>query len=476
MGKQKFGNISKMLAILLVVFFEISMTAVAISATTDISADNVSVIDTATNNVTATVNVGYYPIGVAVNPMGTRIYVTNLGDVTNPGSKNFSVNVSVIDAATNNVTNTVSVGIIPWGVEVNPILWGVAVSPDGTHVYVTNSFSNNISVIDTATNKVTAIVPVGVDPKGVAVSPDGTKVYVTNTDSSNVSIIDTSTNTVTATVPVGDTPNGVAITPDGTKAYVTNSGSNNISVIDTATNNVTGTVNVGKRSFGIAINPNGTKVYVANPANNTTSVIDTATNTVTATVTVGWDPFGVAVTPDGTKVYVTNLGDNTTSVIDTATNTVTAVVKVGKSPWGVAVNPAGTKVYVANLNFLKELPNPDFSASPTSGKAPLTVKFTDNSTGSTPTSWEWDFGDGSTNSTEQNPTHVYDKGGVYTVTLSTSNGAGSGYIGKYDAISVIDSAIAAIVDVGNTPRGVVVSPDGKKAYVANEGSNNISSN
>lgn len=61
----------------------------------------------------------------------------------------------------------------------------------------------------------------------------------------------------------------------------------------------------------------------------------------------------------------------------------------------------------------------DFFASPTSGKAPLKVSFTDESTGS-PTSWNWDFGDG-TNSTEKDPVHTYKSSGQYTVTLTEKN-------------------------------------------------------
>ena len=58
----------------------------------------------------------------------------------------------------------------------------------------------------------------------------------------------------------------------------------------------------------------------------------------------------------------------------------------------------------------------DFSASPLTGDAPLTVAFTDNSTGG-PTSWAWDFGDGGT-SALQDPTHSYVVAGTYTVTLA----------------------------------------------------------
>ena len=64
-----------------------------------------------------------------------------------------------------------------------------------------------------------------------------------------------------------------------------------------------------------------------------------------------------------------------------------------------------------------------FTASPTAGLAPLTVQFTDLS-GGRPTSWHWDFGDG-TSSTEQNPTHTYASPGTYTVTLTVTNAHGT---------------------------------------------------
>ena len=67
--------------------------------------------------------------------------------------------------------------------------WGVAVSPDGKRVYVANQQSNNISVIDTETNRVTATVSVGSSPFGVATTPDGSKVYVTCEQASSVYVI-----------------------------------------------------------------------------------------------------------------------------------------------------------------------------------------------------------------------------------------------------------------------------------------------
>ena len=73
-------------------------------------------------------------------------------------------------------------------------------------------------------------------------------------------------------------------------------------------------------------------------------------------------------------------------------------------------------------------PTASFTASPASGTAPLTVHFTDTSSGS-PTQWSWDFGDGAT-STAQDPSHTYNTPGSYTVTLKASNGAGSDTVSR----------------------------------------------
>lgn len=76
----------------------------------------------------------------------------------------------------------------------------------------------------------------------------------------------------------------------------------------------------------------------------------------------------------------------------------------------------------------------DFNASPTSGTAPLTVDFTDKSTGGI-TSWAWNFGDGAT-STQQSPTHTYTDPGTYTVSLTVTGPAGSDTGTKNNYISV----------------------------------------
>ena len=100
------------------------------------------------------------------------------------------------------------------------------------NAYITNNQSNNVSVIDTRTNEVTATVPVGGGPYGVAVSPDGRKVYTANWYY-DVLVIDTATNAVTS---IPNIWNGIS--RDGRRVYASNFCQQNVSVMDTATNTV----------------------------------------------------------------------------------------------------------------------------------------------------------------------------------------------------------------------------------------------
>jgi YVTN family beta-propeller protein len=285
---------------------------------TNFLGNTVSVVDTTTNTVTATIPVGQGPEGVAVSPDGSTVYVAN-----NPAGT-----VSVIATASNTVTATIPVA--PLGLSI--AIFGLAVTPDGSTLYVANNGRGfgNIVVIATASNTVTATIPVGAAAQGAAMTPDGSEVYVANAGA--VSVIATASNTVTATIPVGSGPFGLAVTPDGSTVYVANEGDGTVSVVDTATNTATATIPVGSHPTGVAVTPDGNQVFVANSNSNTVSVIATANNTVIAAIPVGMNPNGVAVAPDDSKVYVASRGTNTVSAIALASNTVIASIAVGNAP------------------------------------------------------------------------------------------------------------------------------------------------
>lgn len=250
---------------------------------------------------------------------------------------------------------------------------GVALNPAGSKVYVTNSGSNSVSVIETGKH---GIVPIadptnvgntrsyidlgtGKVPWGIAVSTSGSKVYVANSGENSVSVIDAESNTVNKNIASVGRPYGIAVNPIKPKLYVTNYNDNTVAVIDTDKELFLNTVNPGTYSFnkpiGVAVAPAGAYVYVANQGNGTTagtvSVIDTATDTIIHSVNVGKGPTGVAVNPTGDKVYVVNSTDNTVSVINAATYVVTTAINSGGAmPEYIAFNQAGVMAYATHYN------------------------------------------------------------------------------------------------------------------------------
>ncbi|MCK9335369.1 MAG: PEGA domain-containing protein [Candidatus Cloacimonetes bacterium] len=107
----------------------------------------------------------------------------------------------------------------------------------------------------------------------------------------------------------------------------------------------------------------------------------------------------------------------------------------------------------ATLVVETEVPAPvaDFTANTAAGPAPLTVRFTDTSTGD-PTSWSWDFGDGVT-STEQNPVHTYTTPGTYTAILTVTNTVGSD--SARQNITVTTTQVGSIA-VTSAPAGAAI--------------------
>lgn len=290
--------------------------------------NTVSLIDTSIDEIVGSpIAVGTAPFGVAISPNGNTAYVTN----------NVSNTVSVINATTKLVTNTIS---LPGGFTPR----GIAVAPNGLNAYVVNDSgaAANVSVISTATNTVTSTISLGgggPSAQQIAITPDGTKAYVTLNGTNRVAVINLATNTVITSIvlPGASGARGIAITPDGTKAYVTISAGNAVAVIDTATNTlIGGTIAVGFNPLTIGITPDGTKAYVSG---NTVRVIDTATNTVTASVAL-IASGGITFSTDGTKAYIAGGTSGTTvSVVDTATNTVSKTITGFNGPFGIAITP-----------------------------------------------------------------------------------------------------------------------------------------
>jgi YVTN family beta-propeller protein len=178
--------------------------------------DSVSVISTATDTVTTTVTDVSFdePYAVAVSPDGSRAWVVNKkggssGGGADPGS------VTVIDTATNTVSGTVDDACFdsPEGI--------VATA---STIYVVNRGADNVCPIDSTSMAVGPAIAVGAEPRFAVVTPDGSALYVANNGvgydpcvNGSVSKIATATNTVTKTINTGGCPRNLAILADGSK-------------------------------------------------------------------------------------------------------------------------------------------------------------------------------------------------------------------------------------------------------------------
>jgi YVTN family beta-propeller protein len=348
------------------------------------SQGTLTVVDGATNDPT-TVNVGYYPSTVAVNPVTNRIYVANQcgSDPTCAGDGT----VSVIDGVSNTVIATVTVGSEPYGVAVNSVTNNIYVANYCGTDLSCNTYSGTVSVIDGVNNTVTTTVNVGAGPAPPVVNSVTNKIYVANscgTDSScpanppysgpgTVTVIDGVTNNPTS-VGVGVYPYGIDVNSVTNKIYVANNCGDDLNCQSKATMTVIdgqtlGTTDVsigGYYPYAIAVNSITNKIYVpadcsGDPScqgdpNGTVSMIDGGTLAYTS-VPAGFGPDTMAVNSATNKIYVANEcgGDSScqtfngsVTVIDGATLAFTNI-GVGGDPYGLAVNAATNRVYVPNF-------------------------------------------------------------------------------------------------------------------------------
>jgi YVTN family beta-propeller protein len=359
-------------------------------------------IDTQTNTAGTPIGIGdeNWPRGLAITPNAETAYVTS--DIPHT--------VIPIDIATNTVGTAIRVGNFPIA---------IAITPDGKTAYVPNVASNDVTPIDIATNTAGTPIAVAKGPDAIAITPDGKTAYVSSdyNDRSNkinrVTPIDTATNTAGTPIEVATGPWGIAITPDGETAYVVSYDARVVTPIDTATNTAGTPIAVGAAPEALAITPDGATAYVANSKSNDVTPIDIATNTAGPPIGVGTSPVAIAIAPDGKTAYVTNYNDKNVTPIDTATNIAGTPITVGKQPGGIAITPdqAPTAAFSVGSATIGQPTSFDASASSASP-------------GQTVTTYRWNFGDGTTQTTRSPATtHTYDALGTHTATLTVADDA-----------------------------------------------------
>jgi YVTN family beta-propeller protein len=326
----------------------------------------------------------------------------------------------------------------------------MALSLDGHLLYVVCQDSDEVRVVDAHTNKVVGVVTVGRAPRGIALSPDGRQLYVTNAWSDTVSVIDTASLKVMQTLATGFEPSGIVVDGSGETLYVANRLSGDISVIDLKAGQESKRLLAGRGASYLAISPDGKWIYCThiypNPGafrtqpNSEVTIIDTARQMVVERQTLHnvAGVFHVAVSADGKLGVVAQLrpknliplahvehgwvfGDSLTLFGEDIGGPVQIPIdeldQYYALPWGVAIAPDKSKIFLT-----------------TAGSESVTVI---------------------------DVAHL----------LQTVRSRRQPFVND---LSASVDYVSARIAVGHNPRGVLISQDGKRLYVANRLDDNIS--
>jgi len=291
-----------------------------------------------------------------------RVYVPN----------NESNNVDVIDPVTYRVLRSLSVGLGPQ--HVTP-------SWDLRHLYVGNTYSNTLTVLDARSGRITGTIRVP-DPYNLYFTPDGSlaidvaerlgtlflydphtwrlrgrvripwsgadhldfsrsgRYLLISTEFAGQLVkVNVRKRRVVGSLHLGGSPVDVKVAPDGSVFYVANQVRNGVSIVDPRRMREVGFIPTDAGAHGFCVSRDGTKLYVSNRLGGTISVISFATNRVVATWNVGGSPDMIQVSADGRLLWVSNRYDASVSVVSTRTGHVIHTIRVGSHPHGLTLFP-----------------------------------------------------------------------------------------------------------------------------------------
>jgi YVTN family beta-propeller protein len=252
-------------------------------------------------------------------------------------------------------------------------------SPDGRLLYVVCQAKDELRVVDLDSGKVVTAVSLGRAPRGITLSPDGTQIYVTNSTDDTVSVVDAVTMKVTRTLPTGFEPAGVVSDRTGETLYVANRLSGDISVIDVKTGQETKRLLAGRGASYLALSPDGKFIYGTHiypnpgafrtPPQSEITVIDTMRQTVIERMPLHnvAGVFHVDLSADGKLGVVTQLrpknlvplahvehgwvfGNSLTLFGEDVGGTVQVPIdeldRYYSLPWGVVITPDKSKMFI----------------------------------------------------------------------------------------------------------------------------------
>lgn len=322
-------------------------------------------------------------------------------------------------------------------------------SPDGRLLYVVCQDSDEVLVVNAQSGKVISHIAVGRTPRGIALSPDGHRLYVTNAWSDSVSVIDSATLQVVQTLPTGPEPSGVVSDSAAATLYVANRLSGDVSVIDLSSGQEIKRLLAGRGASYLALSPDGKQIYCTHiypnpgafraPPNSEITVIDTARQIVVERKPLHnvAGEFHVALSADGRLGVVAQLrpknliplahvehgwafGDSLTlfgqDVGEPVQVPLDELERYYALPWGIAIAQDKSKIFLT-----------------TAGSESVTV--------------------------------------IDVVRLlKTVRTRQQPFVNDLSASA---DYVQARIPVGHNPRGVLLSPDGKRLYVANRLDDNL---
>lgn len=268
----------------------------AVTGTSNVAAISASSLNPKTYSPTEQlVPVGLFPDELAIAPNGAQVWVADTGPQTS-GSPVYGL--SVINTKTYKVVASMPLTASPTD---------VVFAPSGRRVYVTTSAG--LSVYSVTTHQLLNQVAGLGDPRSVAVSRGGSQLYVTETADNKLATLNSTTLTLIRTTTVGDTPWQAVVSSNGSDVYVANPGSNTISVVGASSGAVAHTFSVSGAPDTLALSPGGSQLWVGEADSGIAAVLDPSSGASLAQVNLGGegpqsgdglDPTGIVLTSSPT--------------------------------------------------------------------------------------------------------------------------------------------------------------------------------
>ncbi len=152
----------------------------------------------------------------------------------------------------------------------------------------------------------------------------------------------------TSEAPPYKTPIRLAFHPDGRQIFVACEGSGTVIIVDSLTGGKVAELPVGGQATGIAFSPDGALAYVSSRLNDNVAVVDVANRSVLRTLKAGDEPHGLLTDSTGKQLYVLNTSEDSISVLDILSGQETKRLPASTAPWSIAPSPDGKRMFITN--------------------------------------------------------------------------------------------------------------------------------